>query len=120
MDAEGFGATLADVEEIIRRDYPAEQLNEVRRLLTRCVDPPCVGSLHSGSRGGIINGWEEQVLNALQWIRRRLKTRGCKACGERYSRKLPNCPTCKTLPGHDGIDRGGDWGHGVDLPTPYT
>lgn len=43
-------------------------------------------------------------------IRRLLTTRKCKACGERYRRKLPYCPTCKTLPGHDGIDRGGgDW-----------
>lgn len=49
-------------------------------------------------------------------IRRRMTTRKCKACGERYRRKLPYCPVCKTLPGHDGIDRGGDWGHGINPP----
>lgn len=35
----------------------------------------------------------------------RARSRKCLACGHRYARKLPNCPVCKTLPGHDGIDR---------------
>lgn len=57
----------------------------------------------------------------MRWterIRQLLTTRKCKACGERYRRKLPYCPTCKTLPGHDGIDRGrGDWpGAGPMMP----
>lgn len=49
-------------------------------------------------------------------LRHRLGTRACKACGERHSRKLPYCPVCKTLPGHDGIDRrSGDWGEGSTI-----
>ena len=44
--------------------------------------------------------------SGLARIRRFARTRRCLACGERYERAKPYCPVCKTLPGHDGINRG--------------
>lgn len=45
----------------------------------------------------------------LTRTRRRLTTRRCKACGERYRRKLPYCPVCKVRPGQDGVPRDPKW-----------
>lgn len=58
------------------------------------------------------------------WVRQRMRTRKCKACGSRYARRLPNCPVCKIRPGFDGIEKkpaamagvaaaGPNWGGGV-------
>ena len=58
------------------------------------------------------------------WVSQRMRSRKCKACGNRYGRRLPNCPVCKTHPGFDGIEKkprgiigfaagGSDWGGAV-------
>jgi hypothetical protein len=38
------------------------------------------------------------------WLYQRIHTRRCKACGEHYRRRLPNCPVCKTLKGSRNPD----------------
>jgi hypothetical protein len=38
------------------------------------------------------------------WLYLRLHTCRCKACGERFRRRLPNCPVCKTLKGNSNPD----------------
>lgn len=47
------------------------------------------------------------------WVRSRVQTRKCIACGQRYARKLPYCPVCKVRKGHDGIPRKGQWAVGA-------
>jgi NADH:ubiquinone oxidoreductase subunit len=44
------------------------------------------------------------------WLHHRIHHRRCSACGERYPRRLPNCPRCKTVPGGSG-DGGGEGRH---------
>lgn len=48
----------------------------------------------------------------LTRAQRLLTARRCKACGERYRRKLPYCPVCKTRRGHDGIKHDPKWASG--------
>jgi hypothetical protein len=38
------------------------------------------------------------------WLYLRLHTRRCRACGEYFRRRLPNCPVCKTLKGNSNPD----------------
>lgn len=47
------------------------------------------------------------VIGDSRWqeIRRRLRSRRCHACGQRYPRRLPNCPACKMAPLEDRVDR---------------
>ena len=47
------------------------------------------------------------------WVRSRVPTRKCIACGQRYSRKLPYCPVCKVRKGHDGIPHHSRWAAGA-------
>lgn len=67
--------------------------------------------LRTAGQGAIVT---EQHPSSFTALGRRLRTRRCKSCGERYARRLPYCPVCKTRPGHDGIDRGSDrpWAQG--------
>jgi hypothetical protein len=37
------------------------------------------------------------------WLYLRLHTRRCKACGEHFRRRLPNCPICKTIRGNSNL-----------------
>jgi hypothetical protein len=39
------------------------------------------------------------ATGVLARLRRRWQTTRCLACGERYPRRLPNCPVCKNDPG---------------------
>jgi hypothetical protein len=36
------------------------------------------------------------------WVRQHLRTRKCKGCSERYTRKYTYCPVCKAAKGTDG------------------
>lgn len=45
----------------------------------------------------------------LDRVRLMLATRRCIACGERYRRRLPYCPVCKTKKGYDGVDHDPKW-----------
>lgn len=56
--------------------------------------------------------WSWSNRTPLTRAQRLLTARRCKACGERYRRKLPYCPVCKTRPGHDGIRRDPKWASG--------
>jgi uncharacterized OB-fold protein len=38
----------------------------------------------------------------LQRVHTRLRTMRCRACGERYARRLPYCPVCKHDPDNFG------------------
>lgn len=42
----------------------------------------------------------------LTRARMRLTTRRCKACGERYRRRFPYCPVCKTKKGDSDVPKG--------------
>lgn len=52
----------------------------------------------------------------LARLHQAIVTRRCRACRNRYRRRLPNCPVCKTKPGHanDPV-RDPNWAGGIGL-----
>jgi len=78
------------------------------------------GQLAAAARKPHTQRIDGRLLMVHHWTpltraRLRFSTRRCKACGERYQRKYPYCPVCKTKPGHQGIPRNPNWGSPVGL-----
>jgi hypothetical protein len=51
------------------------------------------------------------------WLYHRIHHRRCSACGERYLRRLPNCPRCKT--GRDGSGAASGEGRSIAWPLGF-
>jgi hypothetical protein len=87
---EGF-SNLRIALSILRRvsaGMAADQSWRVTQLVTMRGRLPA-GLQPAADAGGAISG--------AGWLREKLHTTRCRACGQRYPRKLPNCPVCKTL-----------------------
>lgn len=53
------------------------------------------------------------MVSVMERMRRRLTQYPCKACGEWFDRRKPNCPVCKTRKGGRGQRLDGNSGFGM-------